>query len=239
MDTNSTSRRLAHFFSTALLANAFANGNLLFLFIALCLSTQMFGQCDPDVAPPILTCPEDITVGCEAIPAVANTFDEFVALFTGAPEVCCTDAPTIIDFGSNAPFTIPAVGSNDIVNASTSGANQNAGPFDFDIFDLSACPTSITEGSDGLNDISFEFEIISGFDPYMGMVLDPLGGVTHQIQQANSGFTGAIPRGNSGANQSSTGDTHGYCITVKFADPEICIKAEDFNVLLTLSLIHI
>ena len=232
MDLISIIRRLTHVFFLSLCVKCNLQTKSLFFISLLSLPSFAIGQCNPDLTPPILICPAEITVACEAVPSVANSFEEFVALFTEASDVCCTNAATLIDFGGNPPFAIPTVGSNDIVNASTSGANLNAGPFAFDIFDLSACPTSITEGTDMVNDISIEFEIITGFDPYGGVVLDPSGGVTHQIQQSNSGFTGAIPRGNSGANQSSTGDTHGYCITVKFTDPEICIKAEDYTVLL-------
>ena len=144
-----------------------------------------------------------------------------VFVILGASNVAI--AATTIDFG--------ALGlTNDIANAATSGANLTAGPFSFDVLDCSgALPCTL--GSDGINDITLRFRVIpeDGTDIYGGGTLDDLRGTTHDITQQPNGLLGTTPIGNSGSNESTTGDVHGFQIEVDIA-PHLTILAKDFTV---------
>ena len=97
-----------------------------------------------------------------------------------------------LDFGagdaSTLPtFTFPTFDSSDIVNG-VSGQTAS-GPISFDIY--SGISTgNVTEGTDGIDDISFSFGIIQAFDVYGAGVLNPLRGTGHEIRQSSSGLRG-------------------------------------------------
>lgn len=136
---------------------------------------------------------------------------------------------TSLDFSSSGPFAFGDVGSGDIVNAATSGADLTSSQ-SFDIFSGTSAEL-ITLGNDGINDLTFDFAILTGLDVYGAGVIVPLKGVTEDIQQSSSGLRGSVPFNVSGTNNSSTGDVAGYQIKVSFAD-HLTIHAEDINVLL-------
>lgn len=139
------------------------------------------------------------------------------------------DLLTHIDFGTTGPLSF---GAGDIVNAHTSGANLSA-MASFDVF-AGTSATTVSGGSDGLDDVIVSFAVLTGSDPYGGGVLDVRKGVTHDINQDATGFRGSIPVNQSSANHSSSGDVHGYSVRVQFAD-HLVLHAEDFQVLLSSS----
>lgn len=147
----------------------------------------------------------------------------FASFFMFLGSVNVSLGATTIDFG--------ALGlTNDIVNAATSGANLTAGPFSFDVLDCSgALPCTL--GTDGINDITLRFRVIpeDGTDLYGGGTLDDLRGTTHDIVQQTNGLLGRTPVGNTGTNESTTGDVHGFQIEVDIA-PHLTILAKDFTV---------
>lgn len=135
-----------------------------------------------------------------------------------------------LDFGSTAgQFNFSTQSGSDIVNASSSGANESSVQ-SFNIWDETIGDCAM---AGGLNDITFEFSVIHAFDQYMvDGIIDPFAGSTHDITQSSSGLRGNIPLGNSSTNESSTGDVRGYSITITFAD-HIDILAGDLIVDLT------
>ena len=135
-----------------------------------------------------------------------------------------------LDFGSgDGSFTFPTFGSSgDIVNGFI---DQTAsGPISFDIY--SGISTgNVTEGTDGIDDISFSFGIIQAFDVYGAGVLNPLRGVGHDLQQSGSGLQGRNRIGQISAADSTTGDVVGFSVTVEFGD-HLTIRSENVDVLL-------
>lgn len=128
-----------------------------------------------------------------------------------------------LDFGSSVGQFIF---SGDIVNGASSGANVLTSSFN--IWDESIMDCSTPGGGD---DITFDFEIINAFDQYnVNGIIDQYAGITHDIIQSPSGFQGSIPLGNSGTNETSSGDVRGYQITVKFTSGVI-IEAQNIEVL--------
>lgn len=132
-------------------------------------------------------------------------------------------------FGSGGPLSFA---SGDIVNAQTGGSNLTA-TSSFDVYSGTSA-TGVTLGTDGVNDVTLHFSILTGQDPYGGGVLDPRKGVTHDVTQTASGIVGTVPVNQSTANESSTGDVHGYSVRVQFAD-HLVLNADDFEVLLNSS----
>lgn len=136
-----------------------------------------------------------------------------------------------VDFGATSgQYTFPYVSTSDIVNGASSGAN-GVRSHSFNIWDEGAAPLDCNVVG-GVEDITFDFEILHAFDantPGDG-IIDTYAGSTHDIIQSPSGLNGNSPLGNSGANETSTGDVRGYKITVKFAN-HINITADVFSVL--------
>ncbi|HHH50740.1 MAG TPA: hypothetical protein ENK52_07165, partial [Saprospiraceae bacterium] len=131
-----------------------------------------------------------------------------------------------IDFSSNGPLVFNKVSSTDIVNASTSGT-QDSMTQSFNIWDEANLDCG-TAG--GLDDISFQIELIHAFDLYKpDSIIDAYAGSTHDVTQSTSGLKGTIPLGSSGATQTSTGDTRGYRIKVTFAS-HVNILASEITV---------
>ncbi|MCR9197412.1 MAG: hypothetical protein NXI04_02095 [Planctomycetaceae bacterium] len=139
------------------------------------------------------------------------------------------DLLSSLSFGSGGPLSL---GTDDIVNAQTTAGNLTA-TSSFDIYSGTSA-TGVAVGTDGVNDLTLSFSILSGEDPYGGGVIDPLKGVTHDVRQVSSGIQGSIPVNASSANNSSTGDVHGYSVRVQFAD-HLVLEADDFQVLLNSS----
>jgi len=135
-----------------------------------------------------------------------------------------------LDFGSSAgQFPFATQSGSDIVNATSSGANDFSTQ-SFNIWDEANgdCTTS-----GGLDDITFDFEMVHAFDQYnVDGIIDAFAGSTHDITQSTSGLRGNIPLGNSSTNESSTGDVRGYKITITFAS-HIEVLAGDVIVNLT------
>ena len=134
-----------------------------------------------------------------------------------------------LDCGSgDGSFTFPMFGSSDIVNGFI---DQTAsGPISFDIY--SGISTgNVTEGTDGIDDISFSFGIIQAFDVYGAGALNPLRGVGHDLQQSGSGLQGRNRIGDVTAAASTTGDVVGFSVTVEFGD-HLTIRSENVDVLL-------
>ena len=133
-----------------------------------------------------------------------------------------------LDFGADEGFTFPTFDSSDIVNG-VSGQTAS-GPISFDIY--SGISTgNVTEGTDGIDDISFSFGIIQAFDVYGADVLNPLRGVGHDLRQVGSGLQGRNRIGDVTAAESSTGDVVGFSVTVEFGD-HLTIRSENVDVLL-------
>ena len=133
-----------------------------------------------------------------------------------------------LDFGAGDGFTFPTFGSSDIVNG-VSGQTAS-GPISFDIY--SGISTgNVTEGTDGIDDISFSFGIIQAFDVYGAGALNPLRGVGHDLQQSGSGLQGRNRIGDVTAAASTTGDVVGFSVTVEFGD-HLTIRSENVGVLL-------
>ena len=133
-----------------------------------------------------------------------------------------------LDFGAGDGFTFPTFGSSDIVNG-VSGQTAS-GPISFDIY--SGISTgNVTEGTDGIDDISFSFGIIQAFDVYGAAALNPLRDIGHDLQQSGSGLQGRNRIGQVSAAESSTGDVVGFSVTVEFGD-HLTIRSENVDVLL-------
>lgn len=139
------------------------------------------------------------------------------------------DLLSSLSFGSGGSVDL---GTGDIVNAHTSAGNLTA-TASFDLYSGTSA-TGVAVGTDGVNDLTLSLSILSGEDPYGGGVIDPLKGVTHDVRQVSSGIQGSIPVNASSANNSSTGDVHGYSVRVQFAD-HLVLEADDFQVLLNSS----
>lgn len=152
-----------------------------------------------------------------------------VVSFLGLTGFAHADLLHNLDFGSGGPLSL---GTDDIVNASTAGGNLTA-VSSFDIYSGSSA-TGVSLGSDGVTDLTLSFSILTGQDPYGGGVIDSLKGVTHDVNQVAGGIQGSIPVNASSANNSSTGDVHGYSVRVQFAD-HLQVQADDFQVLLSSS----
>ncbi len=149
---------------------------------------------------------------------------------------CCIsnylNAQCDLDFGSGAvplQFTFATQSGSDIVNGASSGSFESSTQ-SFDIFDET---TNNCTTTGGLDDITFQFEMIHAFDHYSpDSIIDAYAGSTHDVTQTSSGLRGVIPLGNSGTNETSPGDVRGYKITVTFAN-HVNILAQDFSVNLT------
>ena len=137
-----------------------------------------------------------------------------------------------LDFGSTSgTFAFSTVSGSDIVNGANSGANATSTQ-SFNVWDEAATPIDCSLPGVS-NDLTFDFEIIHAFDVYgVDGIIDQYAGSTHDIIQSTSGLRGSIPMGNSGANETSTGDVRGYKITVNFAN-YLAINASDVTVNLT------
>lgn len=133
-----------------------------------------------------------------------------------------------LDFGAGADFALP---TGDITNGASMGANSTEGPIGFDIYSGTSAGT-VEIGTDGLEDVFFTFNTINTFDIYGSAIIDSFRGVTHDQRQVTSGIQGNVPIGNSGTNESSTGDVAGHSVTVTFGS-HLDILAEDVTTLLT------
>jgi len=92
MDSTKDYRRVAQYSFISTFAKTYTQFKLLTIVTLFSLPIHLKGQCAPDITPPTLTCPADVTAACDAIPAVANSFDEFTGLFdASATTTCCTD----------------------------------------------------------------------------------------------------------------------------------------------------
>lgn len=135
-----------------------------------------------------------------------------------------------LEFGSAAgTFTFAYASGSDIVNGASGGANSTSSQ-SFDIWNETTAPIDCSAGG-GANDITFDFQMVHAFDantPGDG-IIDAFAGGTHDIIQSTSGLRGTTPLGNSGTNETSTGDVRGYQITVSFAN-HININADEIVV---------
>ncbi len=129
-----------------------------------------------------------------------------------------------LDFSDAVSFPF----TGDIVNGGSSGANESAS-HSFNVIDEAGAPITCN-ASGGVDDITFDFSIIHAIDMYgIDGVKDAYAGVTHDIVQSGTGFTGRIPLGNSGTNETTAGDARGYSIKVTFGN-HLSILAEDMAI---------
>lgn len=137
-----------------------------------------------------------------------------------------------LDFGSGAvpqQFTFTTLDDPDIVNAALSGLNES-NTQSFDIWDEATNDCGTTGG---LDDITFDFEILNTFDHYdENIIIDYRAQEAHDITQSSSGLRGSIPLGTTSKTETTTGDVRGYKITVTFAD-HVFIEAQALTVDLT------
>ncbi len=166
-----------------------------------------------DSEDPMITCPADTLIACgETVPPAAADLMEFLDL----NPTCQSNV--VLDFGD---ATIFDDFTNDIVNGS---AGNELATITSDVFDADG---ALAANVDGVDDITFDFEIINAFDAYGGVVVDAQAGTTHDVKQAGTGIVGNIPLGNSSTNETSTGDVRGYCVEITFAS-HVQVYAEDF-----------
>jgi len=131
-----------------------------------------------------------------------------------------------LDFGTGGAFSFTKVNATDIINGDMAGANAISSQ-SFDIWDEDNGDCSVPGG---LDDITFDFEILGTKDMYTpGDILDPWGGVGQNVIQAASGLKGYISLGKNGDDRTTAGDVRCTKITVTFA-PHVEVNANDLTV---------